>query len=176
MSTKIYKSHVRKKSKSEINDLVGTADFEKMFSKSDTTTWSYKLYEIKKIIKDTFGSCRLDVLPERYNEALVKKKTESTMKKIMRLWKKIKLNQTFVVVRTYANQSLYLFVKTKAEPYIPAGATTSKANSTLTDWPLSNFFLTSYIESVYIITNIITIIRWSNTNLTYIWLVYITFT
>ena len=175
MSTKIYKSHVRKKSKSEINDLVGTADFEKMFSKSDTTTWSYKLYEIKKIIKDTFGSCRLDVLPERYNEALVKKNRVNNEKN-NEVMKKIKLNQTFVVVRTYANQSLHLFVKTKAEPYIPAGATTSKANSTLTDWPLSNFFLTSYIESVYIITNIITIIRWSNTNLTYIWLVYITFT
>ena len=32
------------KPKYEIGDLVRTADIQKMFSKSDTTNWSYKLY------------------------------------------------------------------------------------------------------------------------------------
>ena len=40
--------------------------------------WSYKLYKLTEIINDTIPSYRIDNLPERYNEALLKK-TELTM-------------------------------------------------------------------------------------------------
>ena len=68
--------------KFQINDLVRTADLKKTFSKSDTTNWSYKLYKITEIINDTIPSYKIDNLPERYNESLLKK-TNLTMKKII---------------------------------------------------------------------------------------------
>ena len=40
----------------QVNDLVRTADLKKTFSKTDTTKWSYKLYKITEIIKDTIPS------------------------------------------------------------------------------------------------------------------------
>ena len=79
----VYKNLLDKRKKItpkfQINDLVRTADLKKTFSKSDTTNWSYKLYNITEIINDTIPSYRLDNLPERYNEALLKK-TELAMK------------------------------------------------------------------------------------------------
>ena len=60
------------KHKYEINDLVRTADLKKTFSKGDTTNWSYKLCKISKVNNDTIPSYRLDNLPERYNENLLK--------------------------------------------------------------------------------------------------------
>ena len=51
----------------------------KTFSKGDTTNWSYKLYKMAEIINDTIPSYRIDNLPERYNEALLKK-TELSLK------------------------------------------------------------------------------------------------
>ena len=36
---------------------------KKMFSKSDTTNWSYKMYKITEIIKDTIPSYHIDILP-----------------------------------------------------------------------------------------------------------------
>ena len=61
------------KPKYEINDLVRTADLKKTFSKGDTTNWSYKLYYITEVINDTIPSYRINNLPERYNENLLKK-------------------------------------------------------------------------------------------------------
>ena len=54
-------------------DLVGTADLKKTVSKSDTTDWSYKLYENTEFVNDTKASYRIDNLPQRYIEALLKK-------------------------------------------------------------------------------------------------------
>ena len=48
------------KPKYEIGNLVRTADLKKMFSKGDTTNWSYKLYKITEIVNDTIASYRLD--------------------------------------------------------------------------------------------------------------------
>ena len=62
------------KSKFQLNDLVRTADQRKTFSKGDTTNWSYKLYKITEIIKDTMPAHHIDNLSERYNEALLKYK------------------------------------------------------------------------------------------------------
>ena len=77
--------------KFQINDLVRTADLKKPFSKGDTTNWSYKLYKITEPIIDTVPSYRLDNLPERYNETLLKK-TELTLKENKDVMKKLKID------------------------------------------------------------------------------------
>ena len=73
----VYKNLLDKRNKItprfQINDLVRTADLKKTFSKSETTNWSYKLYKILEIINDTIPSYKIDNLPERYNESLLKK-------------------------------------------------------------------------------------------------------
>ena len=85
--------------KFQVNDLVITADLKKTFSKGDTTNWSYKLHKIIEIINDIIPSYCLDNLPERCNEALLKK-TELTLKENNSYEKiKLKLYQTFVARR-----------------------------------------------------------------------------
>ena len=56
------------KPKFKLGQLVRTADIKKVFSKGDSTNWSYKLYTIIEIIHDTIPSYRIDYLLERYNE------------------------------------------------------------------------------------------------------------
>ena len=91
----VYKNLLDKrnkiKPKFQLNDLVRTADLKKTFSKGDTTNWSYKLYKITEIINDTIPSYRLDNLPERYNESLLKK-TELTLKENKDVMKKLNLS------------------------------------------------------------------------------------
>ena len=91
----VYKNLLDKrnkiKPKFQINDLVRTADLKKTFSKGDTTNWSYKLYKITEIIKDTIPSYQIDNLPERYNESFLKK-TELTMKENKNVLKKLSIN------------------------------------------------------------------------------------
>ena len=77
--------------KFQINDLVRTADLKRTFSKSDTTNWSYKLYKITEIINDTIPSYKIDKLPERYNEALLKN-TNLTMNENNSVMKKLRLD------------------------------------------------------------------------------------
>ena len=68
------------KPKFQVNDLVRVADLKaKRLLRSDTTNWSKKLDKITDIIIDTIPTCHIDNLPERYNEALLKK-TELTLK------------------------------------------------------------------------------------------------
>ena len=90
----VYKNLLDKrkkiKPKFQINDLVRTADLKRTFSKGDTTNWSYKLYKITEIINDTIPSYRLDNLPERYNESLLKK-TDLTLKENNIVLKKLNL-------------------------------------------------------------------------------------
>ena len=78
------------KAKYQINDLVRVGDLKKKFSKGDTTNWFYKLYKITEIINDTIPSYKIDNLPERYNESLLKK-TELTMKKNDNVMKNLKI-------------------------------------------------------------------------------------
>ena len=61
------------KPKFEINDLVRVADLKKNFSKGDTTNWCYNFYRITDLINDTIPAYKLDNLPEKYNESLLKK-------------------------------------------------------------------------------------------------------
>ena len=74
-----------------MNDLVRTAGLKKTFSKSDSSNWSYKLYEITEISDDTIPGHRTENIPERYNKALVKK-TELTMIENDSVKKKLTLN------------------------------------------------------------------------------------
>ena len=91
----VYKNLLDKrnkiKPKYEIGDLVRTADLKKTFSKGDTTNWSYKLYKITEIIKDTIPSYHIDNLSERYNESLLKK-TELSLKQKKDVIKALNLN------------------------------------------------------------------------------------
>ena len=57
--------------KFKLGQLVRTADIKKVFSKGDSTNWSYKLYTITEVIHDKIPSYRIDYLPERYNENLL---------------------------------------------------------------------------------------------------------
>ena len=58
----------KRQPKFKLGQLVRTADIKKVFSKGDSTNYSYKLYEV---IHDTIPSYRLDYLPERYNQNLL---------------------------------------------------------------------------------------------------------
>ena len=91
----VYKNLIDKrkkvKPKFQINDLVRTSDLRKMFSKGDTTNWSYKLYKITEIFNDTLPSYHIENLSERYNESLLKK-TELTLKENKDVMKKLKID------------------------------------------------------------------------------------
>ena len=91
----VYKNLLDKrnkiKAKYQINDLVRVADLKKTFSKEDTTNWSYKLYKITEIINDTIPSYKINNLPERYNESLLKK-TDLTMKENKDVMKKLEID------------------------------------------------------------------------------------
>ena len=71
--TNLQDKRKKRKPKYQLGDLVRTADARNIFSKSDSTNWSYKLYTITERIDDTIPSYRIDNFPERYNEALLKK-------------------------------------------------------------------------------------------------------
>ena len=62
---------VRQKPKFNLGQLVRTADIKRVFSKADSTNWSYKLYTLTEVIHDTIPTYRIDYLPERYNESLL---------------------------------------------------------------------------------------------------------
>ena len=63
----------KKQPKYSIGNLVRTANKRNIFSKFDSTNWSYHLYKITEIINDTIPSYRLENYSERYNEALLQK-------------------------------------------------------------------------------------------------------
>ena len=90
----VYKNLLDKrkkiKPKFQVNDLVRTADLKRTFSKGDTTNWSYKLYKITETINDTIPSYKIDNIPERYKESLLKK-TEITSKQNKDVMKKLNL-------------------------------------------------------------------------------------
>ena len=62
---------VGQKPKVKLGQLVRTADIKRVFSKRDSTNYSYKLYTITGIIHDTIPSYKIDFLPERYNVYLL---------------------------------------------------------------------------------------------------------
>ena len=59
------------KPKFHLGQLVRTSDIRSVFSKGDSTNYSYKIYTITEVIHDTIPSYRIDYLPERYNQNLL---------------------------------------------------------------------------------------------------------
>ena len=57
--------------KFNLGQLVRAADIRRVFSKGDSTNWSFKLYTITEVIHDTIPSYGIDYLTERYNENLL---------------------------------------------------------------------------------------------------------
>ena len=62
---------VKRQPKYKLSQLVRTADIKRVFSKGDSTNYSYKLYTITEVIHDTIPAYRINYLPERYNENLL---------------------------------------------------------------------------------------------------------
>ena len=60
-----------RKPKFKLGQLVRTADIKEVFSKGDSTNYSFKLYAVTEVLHDTIPSYRIDLLPERYNENLL---------------------------------------------------------------------------------------------------------
>ena len=91
----VYKNLLDKRKKIthkfKIKDLARTAGLKKTFSKGGTTNWSYKLCKITEIINDTIAGFKIDKLPERYNESLLKK-TDLAMKETDNVIKKLKID------------------------------------------------------------------------------------
>ena len=54
----------------KLGQLVRTADIKRVFSKGDSTNYSYKRYTKTEVMHDTIPSYRIDYLPERYTENL----------------------------------------------------------------------------------------------------------
>ena len=59
------------KPKFKLGQLVRTADIKRVFSKGDSTNYSYKLYTINEVVHDTIPSYKIKYSPERYNENLL---------------------------------------------------------------------------------------------------------
>ena len=51
--------------KFKLGQLVRTADIKRVYSKGDSTNYSYKLYTNTKVLHDTIPSYRINCLPER---------------------------------------------------------------------------------------------------------------
>ena len=71
VSSNLQDRRVKRQPKFKLGQLVRTADIKRVFSKGDSTNYSYKLYTITEVIHDTIPSYRIDYLPERYNEILL---------------------------------------------------------------------------------------------------------
>ena len=63
---------VRQQPKYKLGQFVRTADIKIVFSEGDSTNWSYKLYTKTEAIHNTIPSNRINYLPERYNENLLR--------------------------------------------------------------------------------------------------------
>ena len=83
---------VKRQPKFKLGYLVRTADIKRVFSKGDSTTWSYKLYTITEVIHDTIPSYRIDYLPERNNENLLSP-SKLTLDENNQIMKKLNLIQ-----------------------------------------------------------------------------------
>ena len=82
----------KQKPKFKLGQLVRTADIKKVFSKGDSTNWSYKLYTITEVIHDTIPSYRINYLPEIYNQNLLLP-TKLTLEQNKQIMKELKLIQ-----------------------------------------------------------------------------------
>ena len=82
----------KQKPRYKLGQLVRTADIKNVFSKGGSTDWSNKLYTITEVIHDTIPSYRINFLPERYNEHLLRP-TNLTVDENNQVMKKLNLFQ-----------------------------------------------------------------------------------
>ena len=54
-----------------LGQLFRTADIKRIFSKGDSTNYSYKLYTITEVLHNNIPCYRITYLPERYNQILL---------------------------------------------------------------------------------------------------------
>ena len=78
--------------KYKLGQLVRVSDIRRVFSKGDSTNYSYKFYTITEVIHDTIPSYRIDYLPERYNENLLLP-TKLTLEQNNKIMKELNLIQ-----------------------------------------------------------------------------------
>ena len=83
---------VKRQPKFKLGQLVRTADIKRVFSKGDSTNWSYKLYTITEVVHDTIPAYRIDYLPERYNQNLLLP-TKLSLEENNKVMKKLNLIQ-----------------------------------------------------------------------------------
>ena len=83
---------VKQKPKFKLGQLIRVADSKKVFSKGNSTNYSYKLYTITEVIHDTIPSYRIDYLPEIYNENLLLP-TKLTLEQNNKIMKELNLIQ-----------------------------------------------------------------------------------
>ena len=61
----LQNQRVKQQSKYKLGQLVRSTDIKRVFSKGDSTKWSYKLYTITEGIHDTIPSYRINFLPDK---------------------------------------------------------------------------------------------------------------
>ena len=83
---------VRQKPKNKLGQIVRTADIKKVYSKGDSTNYSYKLYTLTEVIFDIIPSYKIDYLRERYNETLLRS-TNLTLDENKQVMKELNLIQ-----------------------------------------------------------------------------------
>ena len=83
---------VRQKPKFNLGQLVRTAHIKRVFSKGDSTNYSYEVYTITEVIHDTIPSYRINYLPERYNENLLLP-TKLSLEQNNQIMKELNLSQ-----------------------------------------------------------------------------------
>ena len=82
----------KQQAKFNLGQLAIPADIKRVFSKEDSTNYSYKLYTITEVIHDTIPSFRIEYSPERYNENLLLP-TKLTLDENNQVMKKLNLNE-----------------------------------------------------------------------------------
>ena len=93
------------KPKYKLNDLVRVLDKRNIFSKGDSTNFSYILYKITEVINDTIPSYRIINLPERYNESLLKK-SQLTMKENDEVIRKLHIEASGLLDCSFSESSV----------------------------------------------------------------------
>ena len=78
--------------KYKLGQLVRTADIKRVFSKGDSTNYSYKVNTVTEVLHDSVPSYRFNYLPERHNENLLLP-TKLTLDENNRVMKKFNLIQ-----------------------------------------------------------------------------------
>ena len=76
--------------KYKLGDLVRTADIKKVLSKRDSTNHRHELYTVTQMIYDSIPTYRINYLPERYNENLMRS-TKLTLEENNQVMEKLNL-------------------------------------------------------------------------------------